>query len=509
MSSRVQNRSLQARIVSAEEAAALVPAGATLGTSGFTAAGAPKAVPQALARRAQEACARGERFGVRLLTGASTGPEVDGALGLEGAVDFRFPYQGDPAMRARINAGLIEYQDMHLSHVGPLIRYGYYGKVDFAVVEVAKVREDGSLVLGPAVGASNVYLEVAERVILEVNEGVDERYEGMHDVFGVTGRHGERREIPIYAADTRCGSPYVKLDPARVAAVVLTNAADRSGAFKAPEEVHRRIAGHILDFLEGEVRHGRLPPSLTPIQSGVGNIPNAVLAGLNEGPFEQMTAYTELIQDGMIDMLDSGKLRFASASAVALSPERQARYRRDLDRYRDRIVLRPQEISNSPEVIRRLGCIAMNGFVEADIYGHVNSTHIVGKGIENGIGGSGDFARNSACSIFMSPSTAKGGRISAIVPFASHVDSTEHDVTAVVTEYGLADLRCRSPKQKAREIIERCAHPDYRPLLRDYCRRAWDADEGRHSPHLLDEAFAFHNRYRALGDMRPGLEVRP
>ena len=409
MSDRIRNKTLRNKIMSADEAAALVPVGATIGTSGFTAAGAPKAVPPALARRAFEERLHGRTLGLKMLTGASTGPEVDRAMGLTEAVGFRFPYQGDGVLRDKINAGLVEYQDMHLSHVGPLVRYGYYGKVDVAIVEVSRILQDGSLVLGSSVGASNVYLEVADQVILEVNAWVDERYEGMHDVFSVSGKHGERREIPIYAADTRCGSPYVKIDPRRIAAIVETDSPDRSSVFKEPTEVHRKIARHILDFLEGEVRHGRLPRTLTPIQSGVGNIPNAVLSGLNEGPFEGMTSYTELIQDGMIDMFDSGKLRVASASAVTLSPERQVRYRKDLDRYRKQIVLRPQEISNSPEVIRRLGCIAMNGFIEADIYGHVNSTHIVGKGIENGIGGSGDFARNSAYSIFMSPSTARDG----------------------------------------------------------------------------------------------------
>ena len=503
MSDRILNKAFRAKIMSADEAAALIPSGATIGTSGFTAAGSPKAVPPAIAKRAVEERLRGVSFKVSMLTGASTGPELDGSMGLTEAVGFRFPYQGDAVLRDKINAGAVEYQDMHLSHVGPLVRYGYYGKVDFAIIEVSKIREDGSLVLGSSVGASNVYLEMADRLILEVNSWVDERYEGMHDVFGVSGRHGERREIPVYAADSRCGSPYVTIDPRKVVAVVETNSPDRSSPFKAPAEVHRQIARHILDFLEAEVRFGRLPRTLTPIQSGVGNIPNAVLSGLNEGPFENMTAYTELIQDGMVDMFDSGKLRFASASAVTLSPERQVRYRKELDRYRKQIVLRPQEISNNPEVIRRLGCIAMNGFIEADIYGHVNSTHIVGKGIENGIGGSGDFARNSAYSIFMSPSTARDGRISAIVPFASHIDSTEHDVTAIVTEYGLADLRCKSPKQKAKELIEKCAHPDYRPLLWDYFKRAYSANEGRHSPHLLDEAFGFHGRYRKTGDMRP------
>ncbi len=503
MSDRILNASLRAKLMSAEEAAALIPSGATIGTSGFTAAGSPKAVPPALAKRAVDERLRGRPFKLNMLTGASTGPELDAAMAMTEAVGFRFPYQGDGVLREKINAGLVEYQDMHLSHVAPLVRYGYYGRVDFALVEVSRIRADGSLVLGSSVGASNVYLEMADRIILEVNSWVDERYEGMHDLFGLSGRHGERREIPVYAADSRCGTPYATIDLRKVVAVVETDSPDRSATFKAPAEVHRQIARHILDFLELEVKHGRLPSTLTPIQSGVGNIPNAVLSGLNEGSFEQMTAYTELIQDGMIDLLDSGKLRFASASAVTLSPERQVRYRKDLDRYRKQIVLRPQEVSNNPEVIRRLGIIAMNGFIEADIYGHVNSTHIVGKGIENGIGGSGDFARNSAYSIFMSPATAKDGRISAIVPFASHIDSTEHDVTAIVTEFGLADLRCKSPKQRAREVIEKCAHPDYRPLLWDYFKRAYSANAGRHSPHLLEEAFHFHSRYHRTGDMRP------
>ena len=278
--------------------------------------------------------------------------------------------------------------------------------------------------------------------------------------------------LPINAADDRKGSKFWKFDVSKVVAVVETNYPDRNAPFKPPEEIHKRIAGHIIDFLDGEVKAGRLSKHLTPLQSGVGNIANAVLVGLNEGPFEQMTSYTEVVQDGMLDMLDSGKLTVASATAFSVSPEGQVRFNKNIDRYRKQIILRPQEISNNPEIIRRLGCIAMNGFVEADIYGHVNSTHIAGKGIENGIGGSGDFARNSAYTIFMSPATAKDGKISAIVPFASHIDHTEHEVNGIVTEYGFADLRGRSPKEKAKEVIEKCAAPEYRPVLWDYVKRA-------------------------------------
>ncbi len=498
---RIRNSAIAAKVMSAEGAAALIPSGVTVGMSGFTGAGYPKAVPPALAKRAVDERLKGHKFRLGVLTGASTGPELDAVMALTEAISFRFPYQGDPVMRDKINAGIIEYQDMHLSHAGTHIRNGFYGKVDFALVEVSQVREDGSLVYSSSVGANDLYLEMADKIILEVNGWQDERLEGMHDIYSVTGPYGDRKPIPLSAADGRCGSPYQTIDLSKVVAVVETNNPDRNSAFKAPAPVHLAIARHLLEFFEDEVKKGRLPRNLRPLQSGVGNIANAVLTGLDQGPFRDMLAYTEVVQDGMLDLLDSGKLLAASATAFSVSPEGQKRFTENIDRYRKQIILRPQEISNHPEVIRRLGVIGMNGLVEVDIYGHVNSTHIVGKGIENGIGGSGDFTRNAALSIFMTPSTAKDGRISCIVPFATHIDHTEHDVSCLVTEHGFADLRGKSPKQRAKVIIEKCAAPEFRPLLWDYYRRAYDANQGRQSPHMLEEAFSFHTRYLRTGSM--------
>jgi succinyl-CoA:acetate CoA-transferase len=289
----------------------------------------------------------------------------------------------------------------------------------------------------------------------------------------------------------------------KVAAVVLTNSPDRNSPFKAPDDASRRIAGHILDFLAAEVKSGRVPPSLLPLQSGVGNIANAVLHGLKEGKFENLTSFTEVIQDGMIELLRCGKLTCASATAFSLSPEMGAQFNSQIREFRDRIVLRPQEISNHAELIRRLGVIGMNGMIEADIYGNVNSTHVMGSRIQNGIGGSGDFARNGYLAIFMAPSTAQKGAISTIVPMVSHVDHTEHDVDVVVTEQGLADLRGLSPRQRAKIIIEQCAHPDYRSLLRDYQDRAERLSFGKHTPHLLHESLGWHERYVRTGRMRP------
>jgi succinyl-CoA:acetate CoA-transferase len=508
MSNRILHQGLKAKVMSADAAAALIPNGATVGMSGFTGAGYPKAVPIALSKRAIEDRLKGKPLKLDVLTGASTGPEQDTIMSMVEAQRFRFPYQGDAATREKINAGLIEYQDMHLSHAGSLVRFGYYNhgrpNLDFALIEVTKINADGTAVPSSSCGANNVYMEHADKIILEVNSWQDERLEGMHDILSNAAEHGKRTSIPIMAADDRKGSKYWTFDVNKVVAVVESAYPDRNAPFKAPEEIHKRIAGHIMDFFQGEVKAGRVSKHLTPLQSGVGNIANAVLVGLNEGPFDRMLSYTEVIQDGMLDMLDSGKLLAASATAFSVSPEGQVRFYKNIEQYRKQIILRPQEISNHPEVIRRLGCIAMNGFVEADIYGHVNSTHIVGKGIENGIGGSGDFARNSAYTIFMSPATAKDGKISAIVPFASHIDHTEHDVHGIVTEYGFADLRGRSPKEKAKEIIEKAAAPEFRPLLWDYVKRSMkNPSFSQHSPHMLNEAFAFHTRYLQTGDMRP------
>jgi len=141
--------------------------------------------------------------------------------------------------------------------------------------------------------------------------------------------------------------------------------------------------------------------------------------------------------------------------------------------------------------------------IEADIYGNVNSTHVMGSRIQNGIGGSGDFARNGYLSIFMAPSSAKKGTISTIVPMVSHVDHTEHDVQVLVTENGLADLRGLSPKERAKLVIEKCASAEYKPLLQDYLSRSEQLSYGKHTPHLLTESLSWHNRYLRTGNMRP------
>ena len=490
------------KVMSAASAAALIPAGANVGMSGFTGAGYPKAVPQALARRIEGLHAAGEPFKIGLWTGASTAPELDGALAKVGGIEMRMPYQSDPTCRQRINAGQMQYMDIHLSHVAQFVWFGFMGHLDVAVVEVAGILPDGRLIPSSSVGNNKTWLDQADKIILEVNRWQHPGLEGMHDIYYGTHLPPHRQPIPLVRPEDRIGEAYLRCDPAKVIAVVETDLPDRNSAFTPPDDNSQRIAAHIIDFLQHEVKVGRLPKALLPLQSGVGNIANAVLEGLNQGPFDGLSAYTEVLQDGMLAMLRSGKLRNASATALSLSPAVMDEFLDNIDFYRERIVLRPQEISNHPEIIRRLGLISMNAMIEADIYGNVNSTHLMGSAIMNGIGGSGDFARNAYLSIFMTPSTAKNGAISCIVPMASHVDHTEHDVQILVTEQGLADLRGHSPTQRAEIVIDQCAHPDYRDALRDYLARARREACGQHTPHLLGEALSWHQRYLKTGQMQ-------
>ena len=501
---RIESAEFRSKVMSAEDAARLITSGSTVGMSGFTGSGYPKAVPLALAAQIEAEHAAGRGFKVRMWTGASTGPELDGALAKADGIEFRLPYNSDPIARERINKGEMNYFDMHLSQVAPMAWQGFLGELDTAVIEVAGIRADGSLIPSSSVGNNKTWLDRAEKVILEVNAWQNEALEGMHDIYYGTALPPARVPIPLVKPDDRIGSPYLKVDPAKVVAVVETDRPDRNAPFSPPDEKAKAIAGHILEFLNHEVKLGRLPKALLPIQSGVGNIANAVLAGRNKSSVENMTAYTEVLQDGMLDMIASGKLRHASATAVSLSKKGLKYFEDNIEQLRSKILLRPQEISNHPELIRRLGTLSMNGMIEADIYGNVNSTHIMGTRIMNGIGGSGDFARNAYISVFMTPSIAKGGNISCIVPMVSHVDHTEHDVQVLVTEQGLADLRGLAPKARAKLVIEKCAHPSFKDQLTDYYERSLRESPGKHTPHILTEALSWHQRFEETGSMKRG-----
>ncbi len=486
------------KTMTAEEAAGLFQNGDVVACSGFTPAGAPKAVPTAIAERAIEEHKLARNFKIGLITGASTGDSLDGALARAEAIAWRTPYQSNPHLRKLINSGKAEFFDSHLSVVAQNIRYGFLGKIDTAVIEAADVTEKGEIVLTTSVGVSPSIVNAADKVIIELNKLHPKSLKGIHDIYEPADPPN-RREIPVYSASDKVGSEVLKVDPAKIAGVVETEFPDEVGAFKEVDDVTKSIGQNVADFLACEIKNNRIPKSFLPLQSGVGNIANAVLSALGEHPnIPKFEMYTEVIQDAVIKMMLEGGVTFASGCSLTITPEMLETVYQDLDFFKKHIILRPQEISNHPEVARRLGIISINTALEVDLFGHINSTQVLGSKIMNGIGGSGDFTRNAYISIFTCPSTAKNGLISAIVPMASHIDHNEHSVQVIVTEQGVADLRSKSPKEKMKAIINNCAHPDYKEQLWDYIKLSGDA----HTPTTLIASFGMHEQFRTTGDMR-------
>lgn len=494
LSKHIRNADFLDKVVSAKEAASWIEDGMNLGMSGFTLFGEPKEFPLALSERGKS-----EDFKVNLYTGASLGPTADQSMAEADIINLRVPYQGNPVMRNKINAGEMKYIDQHLSHTAEEVRKGTLGKIDYAIIEAAAITEDGSIIPTGSVGNSPVFVDKAEHVIIELNTTAPKEYEGLHDIY-MLKEQGERREIPLYDVGSRIGEVGIKVDPAKVKGIVLSEQPDIPSPLFDPTKETQQIADNLLDFLGGEVDAGKLPKSLAPLQSGVGSVANAVLNGMKDSQFRDIEVYSEVLQDGIFDLIDAGVVKFASATAFSLSKKRVESLGEDLAKYKDKVVFRPQEITNHPEMIRRLGTISFNTPIEVDIYGNVNSTHISGTRVMNGIGGSGDFARNARITIFVTESLAKGGDISTIVPFASHVDHTEHDVDVIVTEQGFADIRGLSPVERARTIIEKCAHPKYKEQLTDYLDEAIEK-VGGHTPHMLDKAFSMHTNLKENGTM--------
>lgn len=513
LETRVECKSLLKKVMKAEETIQFFKNGMNLGWSGFTPAGYPKEVPIALADYVEKNGLQG-KLKFNLFIGASVGAETEDRWATLDMIDRRWPYQTGKNIAKGINAGKIRMGDKHLSLFAQDLGYGFYtkdtesGKLDLAIIEVSAIKEDGSLVPTSSCGVIPEILMVCDRVILEVNTG-QPSFEGMHDLF-TPGTPPNREPFNIVKADSRIGSTSIACDPEKVIAVVESKRLDKGRAFTEIDETSEAIAGHIIQFFSDEVKAGRLPENLLPLQSGVGSIANAVVGGLAKGPFKNLTVFTEVLQDTMLDLFDSGKLDAASSCSLSLSEQEGfPRFFKNWDKYADKIVLRPLSISNAPEPIRRLGCIAMNTPVEFDMYAHANSTLVGGTRMINGLGGSGDFLRNGFLKIMHCPSarptkTDPTG-ITCVVPKAPHIDHTEHDLDVVVTDQGLADLRGLAPKDRAQTIINNCVHPDYKDIIQEYFDMASKiclANGVGHEPQLFDRCFKMQMNLAKNGTMK-------
>ncbi|KAI9264106.1 acetyl-CoA hydrolase [Phascolomyces articulosus] len=512
LKSRVRRPQLLNKVMKAEDTLPYFQNGQYLGWSGFTGVGYPKMIPTALADHVESNNLQG-KMKFNLFVGASTGAETEDRWAGLDMIDRRYPHQVGKNIKKGINEGRIRFADKHLSMFPQDLLYGYYtkdkenNKLDVVIVEATAITEDGAIVPGASVGATPELLQMADKVIIEVNTRIPS-FEGLHDIT-MGSNPPYRKPYLIMSTEDRIGSTAIPIDQDKILAIIESDRPDNTGPNAPADETSEAIAGHLIDFLSHEVKHGRLPENLLPLQSGIGNIANAVIGGLAKSPFKDVTVFTEVLQDTFLEFFDSDKLKFASATSIRFSPEGFDRFYENWEKYKDRLLLRSQQVSNSPEIIRRLGSIAMNTPVEVDIYAHANSTMVCGSGMLNGLGGSADFLRNAKLSIMHTPSARPSKKdptgISCVVPFVTHVDQTEHDLDVIVTEQGLADLRGLCPRDRAQVVIDKCAHPDYKPMLQDYfdlaTKKCLAAGRG-HQPHMLDKAFKMHTNLMENGTMK-------
>ena len=488
--------------MTASEAAELIHDGDNIAIGGFTPNGDPKAVFRELSKRAVREHEAGHPFKVGIFSGASSCQSIEGDMALAHAIKFRAPFSTNKDFREHVNLEEIEYEDMHLGHMAERLRHGVYGTMDWLIIEASDIVEgtdECRLSLTSAGGIATTAARLARRIIIELNHFHSPLSRMLHDTFEPGECGFGRQPIPIIHVLDRIGKDYVSIDPKKIVCVVECNIPEEARQFKALTPTTEQMGNNVAEFLVADMKAGRIPPQFLPIQSGVGATGNAVLAAMGKNHhIPSFEVYSEVVQDAAIDLIERGLVKAASATAMTVTNEALHHVYDNIDFFAKHLVIRQSEIANSPEVIRRLGSIAINTAIECDIYGNENSSHICASRLMNGIGGSCDYERNGYVSIFTTPSTANDGKISAIVPFCSHIDSTEHDVDVIVTEQGVADLRGKGPLHRAHEIIENCAHPDYRPLLREYLRIA----EKGHTPHNLRAAFAMHDTFERKGDMR-------
>lgn len=493
---RIKQSSLKEKIVSPEKAADLVRDGMRIATCGSISSGYPISFFNALSTKAET----GDPFKIEIWSAAPLGPEIDGHLVDAGIIKRRLSHQSNPKMARAINSEEVKYADSGTYSFANQVRYGYLGDLDLAVIEAVQILDDGKVIPSSCVADGPTLLNAAKQVIIEINTSLPIEMAGIHDII-VPANPPKREAILINSPEDRVGTPYISIDSTKIAGIIISREPSRTIPPQKMNEESRQIAQHLISFFEKEVIKNRMPENLFPIQTGLGALGEAILKELGESNLRDLQTFSALLSDPILDLIDLGKIKFASGTGLYFSSEGLERFYKNIEKYKQFILLRPVDISTHPELIQRLGVISLNVAIEVDIYGHINSSHIGEGRIVSGVAGSIEYARNGLLSIFMTPSVGKKGAISRIVPMVTHVDHTEHDVHIIITEQGVADLRGLDPGERAGEIINKCAHPDYRPLLMGYYQKAKSEVRG-HEPQMFDEAFAFHKRLKETGSMK-------
>lgn len=492
MKNRIKCTALREKQMSAEEAASIIQKDMLVAFGGYTSSGYPKRIAQELVNRKN----READFTIRMLTGANTGP-LDTILSEADLVTWRAPMIESKTIARQVNSGKVQYVEQQMNKMPRWISSNVFGKIDVAVVEALYITEEGGIVPTSSIGMVPHFLEQAKKIIVEINTAQPMALDGMHDIY----MPRDKQPIPLTDPSDKIGCSYMSVDIEKIHAIVESDQPDAAVSAGESKQQIVQIAENLMSFLSAEAAHmpdGKLPP----LQTGFGNLATEIARSLGRSDFNDLTFFCGGITDAILELIAAGKVRAASTGSIQMTPKAVKLMEEQPELFRSKIILRNGDITNRAETIGRMGIIALTSGIETDIYGNVNSSHITGTQVVNGLGGGANFAENAALSILLLPSESKGGAISAIVPMVSHQDICEHDIDVVITENGIADLRGKDDIRRARCIIENCAGPHYREALSSYLDRALE-EAGGHHPHLLAEAFSWHIRLKQTGTMLP------
>lgn len=496
MNHRIRDVRLMGRIESAEIAADIIQNGMTVAMSGYAMAGYPKAVVKELVRRKQS----GEHLTIGLITGANV-PWLDETLGNEQMISTRAPMVASRVLSSQANSGAVRYIEQQMNRMPRLLRNGSFGKIDVAVIEALGFDEDGSLIPTTSVGMTHYLMDAAEHIIVEINTAQPEALWGLHDIYA-PAPPPHTQPIPIVSVGQRIGRTGIPMNLEKLRHIVVSDIAEVSGTKTKITPESARIADHLFNFLELEIskNHNRILP---PIQTGFGGIADAIATAFEHSSFNDLQFFCGGVGGAVMELLASGKAKALSAGGLEMNGRVES-ILKDTPDVRNRLVLRSGDVTNNAEVIGRLGLIALNSGIEMDIYGNVNSSHISGTHVVNGIGGGANFAQNAGLSVVLLPSVGRKGAVSNIVPMVSHQDICEHDVDIVITEHGVADLRGKDDIERAAAIVKNCTDGVYREQLDRYFDTA-RLKCGGHHPQLPQQAFAWYDRLAVYGTMQETL----
>lgn len=487
MKDRILNDEYKSFLMSPDEAASFIENGSVIGIGGYTSAGYPKKIVRALAKRKEVG---NTDFQIEVVTGANVSP-IDRILSENNLVTKRSPMIQGKKMSSMVNANLVDYCEQQMNKMPRLLSTGAFGHIKTAIVEAIGITKEGYIIPSSSIGMVPNLIDAAEKVFIEVNTKQPYNLSKFHDIY----RPKKGKIIPLEQVTQKIGKPYLEVDKNKILGIVYSDEMDEINPAGKSTTTNRKIAENLLNFLELEYKHCGF--KLPPIQTGFGNLATDVVASFAESNFKDLEFVCGILQEANIELLINGKAIGASCGSIHMTDKViRAVESGVLDNI---LILRNGEITNNAEIIGRFAPITLNSGIELDIYGNLNSSHISGNRIVNGLGGGANFAENAGLSIVILASTGKDGNISNIVPMVSHQDIMEHDVDVIVTENGVADLRGKSDRHRALDIINNCTDL-YKKDLMNYFRNA--EKKGGHHPIDFETCFSFHKNFQENGTMR-------